>query len=154
MTRTVWRRWLPAAIVLSFAVAGAAGIARAEAPLGFWLTEDGDGVFEITRCGDELCGRLQGMRYSGSMPEDVWHRPQCHLPMLNGFRPDPDEPGHWDGTILDPDNGRTYHARIWNPSPGVLALRGYLLLPMFGQTQHWTRYGGSIGADCKLPSRP
>lgn len=122
-----------------------------ETPLGYWRTPDGDGVFQIAPCGDTLCGWLQGMRYSGSMPLDVWHRPQCHESLLTGFRPDPDQPKRWTGRILDPDSGRTYHASIWNPEPGVLALRGYLLMPMLGQTQRWTRYNGHIGPDCRLP---
>ncbi|WP_419728698.1 DUF2147 domain-containing protein [Lichenicola sp.] len=118
--------------------------------LGQWLTQDSDGVFQIARCGDMLCGWLVGMRYTGSMPLDVWHRPQCKLALLTKFRP-ADEPGHWAGSILDPDNGHSYQATIWSPQPDVLKLRGYVLLPMLGETQGWTRYHGTIGPDCKLP---
>ena len=118
--------------------------------LGRWLTEGSDGVFLIARCDDRLCGWLVGMRYTGSMPLDVWHRPQCNQALLTKFRP-ADDPGHWAGSILDPDNGHTYQATIWSPEPGVLKLRGYVLLPMLGETQRWTRYHGTIGANCKLP---
>lgn len=135
----------------------AAGPAQAEAPvsaegavLGRWLTSDRDGVFQLELCGNALCGRLVGMRYTGSMPLDVWKRPQCGMSLLSGFHPG-DEAGHWDGRILDPDNGRTYQATVWSPEPDVLKLRGYLLMPMFGETQTWSRYRGTIGPDCKLP---
>ena len=117
---------------------------------GLWITAEGDGVFAIGPCGDRLCGRLVGMRYGGAMPLDVWKRPQCREQLLSGFRPG-SETGRWAGSILDPDNGHTYDATIWSPQPGVLKLRGYLLLPLFGQTRTWSRYAGAIGPACRLP---
>ena len=117
---------------------------------GLWITAEGDGVFAIGPCGDRLCGRLVGMHYQGTMPLDVWKRPQCREQLLTGFRPG-NEAGHWAGSILDPDNGHTYDAAIWSPQPDVLKLRGYLLVPLFGQTRTWSRYAGAIGAACKLP---
>lgn len=128
-----------------------AGTPAVDPVLGRWLTHDGDGVFQIDRCGTTLCGRLVGMRYTGSMPLDVWHRPQCGLLLLSGFNPT-GEPGRWNGSILDPDNGHSYQATIWSPAEDVLKLRGYLLLPVLGETQVWTRYRGTIGAACKLPA--
>ena len=120
-------------------------------PLGRWLSQDHDGVFEIGACGETVCGRLVGMRYRGAMPTDKAGHPQCGLMMLTGFLRQRDDPARWNGKILDPEAGRTYHAVIWSPSPGLLDLRGYLLLPLFGQTQRWTRYDGPIGAACRLP---
>ena len=117
---------------------------------GSWITAEGDGVFEIAACGARLCGRLVGMRYRGAMPLDVWKRPQCRQQLLTGFRPVGAD-GRWAGSILDPDDGHTYDATIWSPRPGVLKLRGYVLLPLFGQTRTWTRYAGPIGAACRLP---
>lgn len=139
-----------AALGLVLLAADPAGAAAPDALLGRWLTRDGDGVFAVERCGDMLCGRLVGMRYKGTMPLDNQGRPQCGQRLLNGFRPAGDE-GRWSGTIRNPDNGRSYDATIWTPAPGVLKLHGYLLLPIFGQTQRWTRYRGPIGIACKLP---
>ncbi|MBE7213181.1 MAG: DUF2147 domain-containing protein, partial [Gluconacetobacter diazotrophicus] len=62
-----------------------------------------------------------------------------------------DEPGHWNGWVLDPDDGHSYGANVWSPAPGILQLRGYVGLPIFGRTERWTRYDGSIGAGCRLP---
>lgn len=118
--------------------------------LGRWLTPRHDGVFQIDRCGETLCGRLVGMQYTGSMPLDVHHQPQCGLMLLNGFRSG-DEAGRWSGTITDPDSGHRYQATIWSPTPGVLKLRGYVLMPLLGETQRWTRYAGPIGTACQLP---
>ncbi len=119
---------------------------------GMWITAEGDGVFQIGACGDRLCGRLVGMRYRGAMPLDILKHPQCRERLLTGFRPGIAD-GHWVGSILDPDDGRSYDATIWSPHPGVLKLRGYLLLPLFGETRTWTRYAGMIGAACRLPDR-
>ncbi len=147
------RARLPSALVLLVGLGGA-GLAQDRPPPasveGLWITAEGDGVFAIGPCGDRLCGRLVGMRYHGTMPLDVWKRPQCREQLLTGFRPG-DEDGHWAGSILDPDNGHTYDATIWSPRPGVLKLRGYLLVPLFGQTRTWSRYAGTIGTACRLP---
>jgi len=112
--------------------------------LGMWLSEDGNGVFRIGRCGDTLCGALVGMSYHGdTVPLDAYKRPQCNMMLLHDFRPG-DEAGHWSGSIYDPDNGHTYDATIWSPDPEQLKLRGYLVLPLFGETQSWTRYHGRV----------
>ncbi|WP_428374919.1 DUF2147 domain-containing protein [Lichenicoccus sp.] len=147
MPRPGWLAVLGACLAL---VAPGARAQQPAAPLGLWLSQDHDGVFSIRQCGPVLCGRLVGIRYDTRMPTDKHGQPQCNLMMLTDFRPDPGRPGRWDGMILDPESGRTYHAEIWSPSPGMLNLRGYLLLPIFGETQRWSRFTGTIGAACHL----
>ena len=41
------------------------------------------------------------------------------------------------GKVLDPDNGKTYHAKIWLED-GKLRIRGYILF--LYRTQTWMRY--------------
>lgn len=150
------RAALGAILLGLFAASSNAAIARAATlpapPLGRWLSQDHDGVFEIMDCGKTVCGRLVGLRYEGVMPTDKAGHPQCGLMMLTGFVRDESDPKRWDGLILDPEKDRTYHSEIWSPEPGLLKLRGYLLIPLFGETQRWTRYDGPIGRDCHLPS--
>ena len=65
-------------------------------------------------------------------------RPLCGLPMLGDFQET--RPGQWtDGWIYDPENGKTYHATIRLENAGLLHLRGYIGVPLFGETQDWTR---------------
>ena len=139
-------------VLAAASYAAAAAAYRPPPPLGRWLSQDRDGVFDIEPCGAALCGHLIGMRYTGAMPTDDHGEAQCGLLMLTGFRQSADDPSRWTGEILDPHTGRRYHAEIWSPRPGVLKLRGYLLLPLFGETQRWTRYDGEIGPDCHLPN--
>ena len=127
--------------------------ARAAEPdiIGRWMTKDHDGVFEISRCGQEVCGHLVGLRYETDMPRDKRGEVECNLPMLNGFTPDTDTPGHWNGRVTDPDTGHVYHAKLWVSQSGDLKLRGFVAVPLFGETETWSRYTGTIGPACKLP---
>ena len=109
--------------------------------------EDGEGAIQLSACGDTLCGHLVWLRESDSArpPLDennpdpsLRRRPLCGLPLLNGFRQDPD--GVWrGGDIYNPDDGRRYDATIRREGSDRLLLRGYLLLPLLGSTQTWTR---------------
>ena len=44
-----------------------------------------------------------------------------------------------DGTIYDPDSGKTYSAKATLVSPNELDLRGFIGVSMFGRTEKWTR---------------
>jgi hypothetical protein len=49
-------------------------------------------------------------------------------------------PGTWEGTVLDPEEGRRYRATAHLAECGrVLELRGYVLLPIFGRAERWQR---------------
>lgn len=127
--------------------------APAEAPsiIGEWETKDHDGVFRVMQCGKEVCGDLVGLSYTKDVPKDHTGHSECGLRMLTGFTPDPDEAGHWNGHILDPDSGHVYHAKIWIASSGALKLRGFVGVPLFGETETWTPFTGKIGPECRLP---
>jgi uncharacterized protein (DUF2147 family) len=50
-----------------------------------------------------------------------------------------DEDEYRDGTVTDPENGKTYDAKIWlnEDDPDVLMVRGYL--SFLYRTQEWKR---------------
>ena len=132
-----------------------AASAGAASPEGVWLTEDRRGVIRITRCGMELCGRIAGMAEfptDGSVPRDFQGRPQCGLEIIHAVVPV--EPGEWNATITDPENGNLYGARLSVEADGRLRLRGFLRVPLLGSalgsTQLWTAYAGTLDGECRM----
>lgn len=142
-------------ILLGVSAGAAAQVPAPEQVLGRWLTESKRGVVEIYRCGDALCGKLvwliQPMRRGAPAVDDKnpdpqqRARPLCGLAMLGAFHQT--EPQLWTGGwIYDPDSGDTYHATLFLESAGVLKLRGYIGIPLFGETQTWSRPDGHYGS--------
>lgn len=124
-----------------------------EALLGYWVTPEHDGVFKIERCGNSLCGNLVGLRYDGNdVPRGHDGKSECNIRMLTDFHRLSADSTHLNGHVLDPDSGKIYNAQLWSPDRDVLKLRGYVAIPLFGETHTWTRYkGGPIGPECKMP---
>jgi uncharacterized protein (DUF2147 family) len=118
-------------------------------PSGLWATANRSAVVEVASCGPDLCGRIVGLvRNPGDpVPTDWQGAPQCGLTI---FRTEPSGGAAWTGTILDPRDGNIYHARITMDQSNHLLLRGYLGIPLFGETQTWTRYIGQTGPDCQV----
>jgi uncharacterized protein (DUF2147 family) len=136
-------------------MAGVGPVAHGEpGPVGRWLTEDRGGVIEIFSCGAALCGRIVGMaepvRSDGKPQTDNQGRPKCGLTILHDAVST--ETGQWAGRITDPDDGSDWNCTLSVDADGRLHLRGYVLLPLLGQTQIWTRYSGPLGGDCRMGS--
>ncbi len=128
----------------ALALALIAAPAAAQSPIGVWRTADGDGLVEIASCGAALCGRLAWMRDPPTLvdrhnPDPALRaRPLCGLEILAGFVPDGD--GAWSGgSVYDAKSGRTYRGTLRLGPDGVLALRGYFGIPLFGRSERWTR---------------
>jgi uncharacterized protein (DUF2147 family) len=122
--------------------------AQPSGPLGTWLTPDGDGVVAIEPCGEALCGRIVGVtRAPGeAMPVDVHGAPQCGLTIITDEKPV--ESGTWLGAVTDPRTGTTYRAKLWIGRDGNLRMRGFLVVPLLGETKTWRPYTGRLNADC------
>jgi uncharacterized protein (DUF2147 family) len=140
----------PAAIAQpNFAGSGSSG------PAGLWITANHNAVVQINTCGPDLCGRIVGLaRDPGTpVPTDWQGASQCGLTIFR-TAPVSNSPAQaWNGSILDPRNGATYGARITLDQNGNLLLRGYLGIPLFGQTQTWMRYQGPTGPQCEVPAQ-
>ena len=125
-----------------------------QAPIGRWITANGQAVVQIAPCGPDLCGQIVGIALDhpgDAMPTNWRGQPQCGETIIN-TAPSTDANGNtvWKGSVLDPRNGNVYQANIKLDAANHLELHGYLVLPLLGQTQTWTPYAGRTLADCHL----
>jgi uncharacterized protein (DUF2147 family) len=150
------------ALVLSvgaFLAASPASLATEQpsspSPVGRWVTGPAGGVVEIDRCGAAaLCGRIVGVTLDhpgDPEPTDFRGRPLCGLTIItNAEKTDVNE---WTGYVTDPRNGNTYHARLSLDESGRLHMRGYVGLPLFGETVIWEPFQGSIADRCLVVAK-
>ena len=135
--------------------------ANAQAPsvLGTWLTASKVAQVQLAPCADPARGPVCGTIVklidpkddSGNpiAPEDVVDRRNADpalrgrkvlgMVMLYDFTKTGDPSSFESGTIYSAENGKTYKANISLQADGTLRLRGYVGVPMFGETQIWTR---------------
>jgi uncharacterized protein (DUF2147 family) len=108
-------------------------------PQGRWVTASRNLVVEIAPCGELMCGTVAKVlaNYSMSGAGRSSARP---LPV--GFRLITDmhrDGDHWTGRIFDRENGRTYDLSLRELTDLRLEVRPYVVLPLAGRTQIWTR---------------
>jgi uncharacterized protein (DUF2147 family) len=121
-------------------------------PAGLWMTANHNAVVRVLACGQDLCGQVVGLAIGphDPMPKDWRGQPQCGLTIFEVTPAQGDGQPMWKGTILDPRSGSEYGAEVKLAQPAVLELRGYLGLPIFGETQSWTPFYGQIGDSCRI----
>jgi uncharacterized protein (DUF2147 family) len=69
--------------------------------------------------------------------EKLRSRPRLGLPVLADFVKDGDNK-YTDGTIYDPNNGKTYACKITYKGT-TLEIRGFIGISLFGRTTTWSR---------------
>lgn len=150
--------------ILGLALAsGSAHAATATTAAGFWQQVDSDGHvggwFYFTEVNGLYEGRL--VKMFGRPGEKTFDRcekcpgPQKNAAMLGltivkGMRRDGLK--YEDGTILDPRDGSIYHAQMeLSPDGQQLSVRGYLGIPLLGQTQVWKRLPDNAIPAAQIP---
>lgn len=142
-------------------LAGAASSVCAQSsPAGRWQAiSDVDGkpnaVIEIREVDGQFVGTISAL-FSASDSAAVCDRCAGErrgqrvlgMQILSGMRPDGDA---WSGgSILDPESGKVYRAKMHLESDGQrLVVRGYIGFAMFGRSQVWLR--GEQGTDRTPP---
>ena len=140
--------------MLAAALLFTTGFAYAQAtPVGLWKTiDDKTGkertLVRITETTGVLSGRVEKRLDPDARPDDKCEKcsddrkdqPLQGLEIIRGVTKAETE-GRWDGgTVLDPEEGKTYKVRLTVVDGGKkLELRGYIGMPLLGRTQTWTR---------------
>jgi len=111
-------------------------------PLGTWLTEGGRSRVAVERCADRLCGTIVWVRDDLSKvdarneDEALRTRPIVGIRLIAGFKPDGE--ARWNGgTIYNPEDGRTYSAKMELADPRTLKVSGCVLF--ICKAQLWTK---------------
>jgi uncharacterized protein (DUF2147 family) len=138
--RRYWRR-IAAGMVLALACCDLG--AQASGVIGDWREPTGS-VIHIGQCGAQVCLWIIVVSSQAPAATDIHNRQPnergralCGLRIGSGFTlRDADHAG--GGTLYDPKSGKTYLGAM-TAAGSVLALRGYVGIPLFGQSQTWTR---------------
>ena len=148
--------WVSGVICIGLLVGGMEEPAlKADDILGLWRTEEGKSTVEVYTCGDRYCGKIVDLKFKVYPPDDPQgmagqervdrnnvdesrrDTPLLGLVLMEGFT---FNGTLWrDGTIYDPENGKTYKCKIRLMEDGRLKLRGYVGAPALGRTSFWTR---------------
>ncbi len=119
----------------------AQGVAK-EAVLGEWLSEDKDGKILIFKQGDKFFGKISWgkdqLRKDLKNPDErLRNQTIVGSIILKNFEFTGEK---WEnGTVYDPNNGKTYSCTMKLRSSNQLELRGFIGVSLLGRSTVWTR---------------
>ncbi|OKL41676.1 DUF2147 domain-containing protein [Pontibacter flavimaris] len=122
--------------------------AQSLSPIGTWTNEEGKAKFEIYKCGEKLCGKIVSLKEplrngkpkldDNNPDKKLRSKPLIGLRFMEGFEYDGDN--KWDdGTIYDPESGKTYSCYMKMTGKDKMEVKGYIGISLIGRTQYWTR---------------
>jgi uncharacterized protein (DUF2147 family) len=135
-------------ICLVFMAADPAYADEADAIVGDWYTEDSKALVQIYRSGETYSGKIVWLKEpfyeDGSEkrdknnPDEARHQDKIiGLNLVKGFVYKGKH--KWaDGTIYDPDNGKTYSCKM-TLNGDELKVRGFIGISLIGRNQVWHR---------------
>jgi uncharacterized protein (DUF2147 family) len=115
---------------------------------GRWLTQERDGWIQISIVGESVEGTIAGAppdspssdrKFDDRNPDpSLRNRLLDGLTIMTGF--DYTGDGKWkNGTVYDPNTGKTYKCSITLIDDNTLKIRGYIGVSLFGRSETWTR---------------
>lgn len=117
--------------------------------LGTWLNESGKGRVKVVKRGKKFYGKIVWLKEpkdkNGKIKLDKENpkkelrtKPLVGLEILKGFKYVGKK--KWeDGTIYDPENGKTYSCYMELKDNNTLKIRGYVGISLLGRTTIWSR---------------
>ncbi len=136
-------------VTFHFSNAQTASAEESDKILGIWQTGSGKGRIQITKYSDKFGGKLIWLREpldeKGNPKLDIKNpdeykrkNPKIGLNNLLGFTYE-GKGKYENGTIYDPENGKTYKCVITLVDENTINVRGYVGITMIGRTDTWTR---------------
>jgi uncharacterized protein (DUF2147 family) len=134
-------------LIVFFSINLSAQKLKGDELVGTWIVGNSKAKINIYKNGSSFNGKIVWLKeptYSDGKPKidknnpDVAKQKQTliGLDLLKDFVFDD---GHWDnGTIYDPENGKTYKCKI-TYREGKLDVRGYIGFSLIGRTDVWFR---------------
>jgi uncharacterized protein (DUF2147 family) len=117
---------------------------------GVWFNDTKEAKIQIYKGTDgKLYGKIvwlkEPMRNGKAKLDDnnpdkqLKRQPVVGLVILKGFTKDGSQ--YVDGSIYDPDNGKTYDCKMTYKGGKTLSIRGYIGISLIGRTTVWERAG-------------
>ncbi len=108
-------------------------------PTGWFLISDHDGVYDGIIAKMFLKPGEDPNVVCDNCTDDRHDQPWLGLQIIRGMKPEGDDK-FGGGTILDPRDGKVYHAVMTlTPDGQTLVVRGYIGFELLGENQYWTR---------------
>lgn len=115
---------------------------------GLWYNDKKTAKVQFYWQGDKLNGKIVWLkeptingkpRVDKNNPEvALQNKPLVDLIFMKGFKKA--EKNLWnEGTIYDPENGKTYQCKLTLVSPTQLDVRGFIGFSIIGRTSHFTK---------------
>lgn len=137
------------ALVVMFGITSSESLAFSRSnPGGLWLTSKKEAIIRLYSCqNNSICGDIEGiyLRQNKPVPKNWNGASECHFQLLKESKKGKEN--YWYGKIVDPRNGNIYHVEF-HRIKNKLFLRGYILFPLLGLTQTWTKFRGKIPSSC------
>ena len=123
--------------------------ARAEEPLGNWLTQGGASRIKIADCGGALCGTIAWLKEpndadTGKPKTDKNNsdaakrsRPLIGVQIVLGMKPAGAD--KWNGQVYNAEDGKTYSGNLTYTGGNTLTLQGCALGGLVCKAQTWTK---------------
>ena len=121
---------------------------KADDVVGIWLTGgDHPAKVQIYKSGAKYFGKIVWLQDTvangkpmvdmNNSDEKKRNQPIVGLVIMRSFKFDDDE---WDdGTIYDPENGKSYSCHMTLKDFNTLRVRGFIGIPLLGRTEIWKR---------------
>lgn len=116
--------------------------------LGYWLTVEEESQIRIFKATNgKYYGKIEWLKEDKEKKDTenpdkkLRDRKIMGLQILKGFTCDKSNIRWVNGTIYDPENGKTYDCYMWfEDDPDILIIKGYVLgMKFLGRQTKWTR---------------